>query len=312
MLRRLLPSRIIFLITILTATGAFCEELGGDDETKKKVDSLFVLSCGGLEKYRDLQQPAESTLIAMGEEAVSHLLGRLNTQSAREKWTLIRILGKIGEPAVMPLVDSLDSKDKEVTKLSVRILGDIKDSRAVRPLVALLTRKDYNIRSDACESLGKTADTSAFTDVSLRMEDSVEVVRKSAAVALGRMNDQRGIPYLVKGMSDSHFSVRMSSANSLVAIGQPAVASLLPLLDNAGEPTMNLAIESLGRLKTKEALPLLVNKLGADSWSTRAFAVEALGEIGDQRGLRAVKTMKKLETHPFVLGKIEQYSEDKN
>ena len=112
MLRKLIPSLIIFLITVLTAAVAFCEEPGGDDDTRKKVDSLFVLSCGGLEKYRDLQQPAESTLTAMGEEAVPHLLGRLNTQSAREKWTLIRILGKIGEPAVTPLIDSLGSQDK--------------------------------------------------------------------------------------------------------------------------------------------------------------------------------------------------------
>lgn len=310
MSKKLIPSLVIFLLAVLTTAVAFCQESGEDEETKKKVDSLFVLSCGGLEKYRDLQQPAESTLTAMGEEAVPHLLGRLNTQSAREKWTLIRILGKIGEPAVPPLIDSLGSQDKEVTKLSVRILGDIKDSRAVKPLIALLTRADYNIRSDVCESLGKTADTSAFTDVSLRMDDSVETVRKSAAVALGRMKDLRGISYLVRGISDPHFSVRMSSANSLVAIGEPTIAFFLTLLNNTDEATMNLAIESLGKLKAKEAVLLLTDKLRADSWSTRAFAVEALGEIGEQRGLRAIKAMKKQESHPFVLGKIEQYSKE--
>jgi HEAT repeat protein len=299
-------SSLVFgLLIVLAGSAAFCDE-PPEDSVKKKVDSLFVLSCGGLEKYRDQQQPAESTLVGMGGEAVPYLLGKLNTQSAREKWTLIRIFGKIGEPAVMPLIDSLDSRDKEVTKLTIRIFGDIKDSRSVKPLVAMLNRDDYNVRNDACESLGKIADTMAFGEVSLRMADSVEVVRKSAAVALGRMKDERAIPYLVRGMSDPHFGVRMASANSLVEIGQPSVPSLLLLLDHAQEPTMNLAIECLGRLKSREAVLLLLEKLKADDWSTRAFAVEALCEIGDARGVQAVKAMKTGETHPFVLGKIEQ------
>jgi HEAT repeat protein len=300
------------LFVILLAANALGDELVGEDQIKKKVDSLFVLSCGAMEKYRELQQPAESTLVEMGNQAVLHLLAKLDVQSAREKWTLIRILGKIGEPAVLPLIDSLGSRDKDVTKLTIRILGDIKNSQAVKPLISLLDRKDYNIRSQCCESLGKIADTTAFNDLSKCMMDSVEVVRKSAAVSLGKIKDLRGISYLMRGMSDPHFSVRMSSANSLVAIGQPAVASLLSLLENTDEPTMNLAIESLGKMKAREAVPLLTDKLKADSWSTRAFAVEALGAIGDPKGLRAIKAIKKQETHPFVLGRIEQYSEDGN
>lgn len=297
-------SLMVILFMFLPATSAFCDEPLEEDRLGKKVDSLFVLSCGGLEKYRDQQQPAESTLVEMGAKAVPRLLGKLDTQSAREKWTLIRVFGKIGEPAVEPLIDSLESRDKEVTKLTIRILGDIKDNRSVRPLTALLVRDDYNIRSHCCESLGKLADTTAFNDVSLRMKDSVEVVRKSAAVALGKMKDERAIPHLVHGMSDPHFSVRMTSANSLVQIGEPSVKSLLFLLDHADEATMNLAIESLGKLKSEEAVAPLLKKLKADGWSTRAFAVEALGEIGDQRAIRAIRAMQKGETHPFVLGKI--------
>lgn len=298
-------SFVFGLLIILLATTAFCDQ-PAEEEMKKKVDSLFVLSCGGLEKYRDQQQPAESTLVEMGERAVPYLLEKLDTQSAREKWTLIRIFGKIGEPAAMPLIGRLGSEDKEVIKLTIRILGDVKDDRAVKPLVGMLDRADYNIRSHACESLGKIADTAAFSEVSLRMEDSVEVVRKSAAVALGKMKDQRAIPYLVGGMSDPHFSVRMTSANSLVQIGEPAVKSFIFLLDHSDEPTLNLAIESLGRMKSEKAVSPLLEKLSADDWSTRAFAVEALGEIGDPRGIQAIRAMREKETHPFVLGRIEQ------
>jgi HEAT repeat protein len=296
---------VLIFIVLWTESG-LCQSSSDEDKLKKKVDSLFVLSCGGLEKYRDQQEPAESTLVEMGEEAVPYLLEKLTTQSAREKWTLIRIFGKIGKTATLPVIGRLDSKDKEETKLAIRILGEIKDNRAVQPLIGLINRDDYNIRSDVCESLGRIADTTAFTDVSLRMEDTVEVVRKCAAVALGKMKDNHAIPYLARGLSDQHFSVRMSSANSLVEMGKPSIKSLLFLLDHSGAPTLHLAIESLGKLKCEEAVPSLLEKLKDEDWATRAFAVEALGEIGDQRGILAVKKMAKEETHPFVLSKIDK------
>ncbi len=297
---------IICVFIIFWAQSGLCQAPSEEDELKRKVDSLFVLACGGLEKYRDQQQPAESTLVEMGDEAVPYLLEKLTTQSAREKWTLIRVFGKIGKTATLPVIERLDSKDKDETKLAIRILGEIKDNRAVQPLIGLIDIEDYNIRSNVCESLGRIADTTAFTDVSLRMEDSVEVVRKCAAVALGKMEDTRAIPRLVRGLSDPHFSVRMSSANSLVEIGEPSIKSLLFLLDHSGAPTLHLAIESLGRLKCEKALPALLAKLKDEDWATRAFTVEALGEIDDQRGISAITEMKKDEIHPFVLNKIEQ------
>ena len=297
---------IICFFIIFSVGSGYCENLNVKDELKKRVDSLFVLACGGLEKYRDQAQPAESTLVEMGETAVPYLLEKLDTQSAREMWTLIRIFGKIGKPAVVPLVNKLDSENKDETKLAIRCLGDIKDSQAVEPLIEVLSREDYNIRSLACESLGKIEDTTAFEPVALRMEDSVEVVRKSAAVALGKMKDTRAIPYLVRGLSDSHFSVRMSSANSLVEIGEPAVKPLLFLLDHSVQSTLHLAMESLGKLKAKKAVFPLLEKLKDEDWATRAFTVEALIEINDPKGIEAVKELRKKETHPFVLSKIEK------
>jgi len=131
------------------------------------------------------------------------------------------------------------------------------------------------------------------------------VVRKSAAVALGRIKDNRAIPYLVKGLSDPHYSVRMTSADALVAIGEPSVKSILLLLTSSpGEP-LYLAIEVLGRLKSKPAVIPLINQLKDQDWAARAFAVEALKEIGDPRGIRAIAELKKKEMHPFVLSNID-------
>jgi len=297
---------LICLFTILLTRNGFCESSEVKDELKEKVDSLFILSNGGLEKYRDQAQPAESTLVAMGENAVPYLMEKLTTQDARDMWTLIRIFGKIGKPSVVPLIGRLNSENKDEVKLTIRCLGEIKDHQAVPPLIGLLNNNDYNIRSLSCESLGKIEDSTSFEKLSYCMQDSVEVVRKSAAVALGKMKDPHAIPYLILSLSDPHYSVRMSSANSLVEIGEPAVKPLLSLLNNSTDQILHSAIESLGKLKDKQAVPSLIEKLKDEDWATRAFAVEALREINDPRGIEAVKELKKKETHPFVLSKIEK------
>lgn len=301
---------LLFLwIILFVSVEAFGETPAVKDALKEKVDSLFILAGAGLEKYRDQAPEAESTLSKMGELAVPYLMEKLTTQDAREKWTLIRILGKIGKPAVIPLIERIESQNKDEAELSVRILGDIKDTLAVRPLIKLLNKDNYNIRSYACESLGKIGDTTAFSDVNLRLEDSVEVVRKSAVVALGKMKDQRAIPSLIHGLSDPHFSVRMTSSNSLVEMGETSVKPLLSLLNNSTDQTLHLTIETLGKLKDKQAVVPLVGKLKDQDWATRAFAVEALKEIGDSKGIQAIKELKKKETHPFVLSKIEKIND---
>ncbi|MFH1336529.1 MAG: hypothetical protein ABII96_08425, partial [Candidatus Zixiibacteriota bacterium] len=86
---------ILITLQILVSSG-YTQDIMGKEDLKEKVDSLFIVSNGVSEKYRDQAQPAESTLVAMGEQAVPYLMEKLDTQSAREKWTLIRILGKIG------------------------------------------------------------------------------------------------------------------------------------------------------------------------------------------------------------------------
>jgi hypothetical protein len=53
-------------------------------------------------------------------------------------------------------------------------------------------------------------------------------------------------------------------------------------------------------------------KLESNDWTTRAFVVVALGEIGDIEGIKAIRNLKKIETHPFVLKKIEEVFAKRN
>lgn len=276
------------------------------EDLKSKVDELFLKASSGEERYRDLVEPSKKALIKMGQDAVPYLVEKLDTQDAREILTLVEILGKIGEPAVIPLIESLKSENKDKVKTASRILGDIKDKKAVRPLSDLLDNSDYNIRANACASLGKIGDTTVLNDVIFLLNDSVEVVRKSAAVSLGDLNSPRSVDALIKALKDRHFSVRMTASISLVKLGKPAVEPLLKTLKDKDDDTGYLSIECLGKIKDPRAIPFLIEELKSQDWAERGFAVEALTDIGDQKGIGAIRSIEIIESHPFVKRKIEE------
>lgn len=286
---------------------SFCSDLKSQVE---QVDELFIKASSAEEKYRDMVEPSKKALIEMGKDAVPFLVDKLETQDAREILALVDILGKIGEPAVLPLIDCLKSENENKIKTSSRILGDIKDKRAVQPLSDLLDNPDFNIRANACASLGKIGDTTVLDEIIFLLQDSVEVVRKSASVSLGDLNNPRAIDVLIHALRDKHFSVRMTASVSLVKLGPQVVEPLMKVLNDADDNTRYLAIESLGKIKDTRAVQFLLEKLSSKDWAERGFAVEALGKIGDKKGIDAIIDLSKKESHPFVKRKIRETLEE--
>ena len=204
----------------------------------------------------------------------------------------------------MPLIHELESENKEVLRTSARILGKIGDPKAAPDLAKLLDHPDLKIRGAACTSLGQVGDTAFLEVVVSVFSDSVETVRKSAAYALGELKTPGGIPALISAFEDPHYSVRLTAVSSLAEIGELAADTLIVLLDHPDLGVQNLSIEALGKIKCSRAVDPLLSKLDSEYWTTRAFAVEALGEIGDKRGIVAVVNLQEKETHPFVLNRI--------
>ncbi len=62
-------------------------------------------------------------------------------------------LGKIGKPAVMPLIAALNNRNATVRWLAAETLGKIKDSRAMEPLKHALNDKDGYVRGKVAKAL---------------------------------------------------------------------------------------------------------------------------------------------------------------
>ena len=123
------------------------------------------------------------------------------------------------EECVMPLVDivlgnrEVEGKDDPIKEdpdkfLKVRcalikVLGRLKDEKAVIPLMYMLNdrNENYKIRLNAAEALGRIGDTYAVNPLINLVADDQEssvYVKESAAKALGMLGDVRAIKPLVE------------------------------------------------------------------------------------------------------------------
>lgn len=114
----------------------------------------------------------------------------------------------------------------------------------------------------------------------LKSSDAEE--RREATVDLGR-SGRGAVPYLLSALGDRDWRVRKTAVEALVGLGGPAVTSGLVLHlsahDNAG--ARNSAIEALVRLGSASVGPLL-KLLDTGDPDVRKFAVDVLGDIGDR------------------------------
>ena len=116
-------------------------------------------------------------------------------------------------------------------------------------------------------------------------DDENAVLRNAALSALERQGPY-AVPHLVALARGENAEVAMFAVQILSRIKDPGSAqALLPLLEHSDSNIAQAAIEAVGALKAREAVPGLIRLLDADLWLQFA-AVAALGEIGDPRAVQ--------------------------
>jgi HEAT repeat protein len=308
-----LGSLILMLVAVTISSPAF-----GEEQEQPILDSLWIRASSGELKYRDLVERSKQSLVEMAEQSVPYLVGKLDTKGAREMHTLVDIFKRIGSPAVDDLIESLRSENHDVVRLACRCLGPIEDKRATEPLLTLLEEDDFRVRAASVEAIGKIGDSIATEQVIEMLRDSSETVRKSASVALGKIGDREAVGPLIDALGDEHFSVRYTAVASLVSLSPEAneklVRELRSLLEKRQigqlaekeNSRLYFMVQYLGEMKERNALPLLREVLMVeDDWACRAFAAEALAQIGELSTLSSLEAARERETNPFALSKIE-------
>jgi HEAT repeat protein len=131
----------------------------------------------------------------------------------------------------------------------------------------------------------------------LLADESNATLRNSALTALERQGPY-AIEFLEKVTRGADADLAMFAVQALARIGAPrTIPLLLTLLNHRSENVGLAAIEALGDMHADDAVPRLLENLNGSVW--RQFAIiRTLGLIGDARALDAILT---LRSHPMLI-----------
>lgn len=267
-----LISKISILIIFIIASN-----INAQTDLEKKVDSLFVIASSGELKYRDMVESAKDSIATMGAGVVPHLVSKFDTQSARERLTIIHILKRIGSPAVPYLITSLKNPNGLVVQRVCWALGDIADSTALDPLIEISTHSRWQVRDQALGAIGDIKNNRGADAVFIGFKDSVANVRKAAVVAAGKIGILEAIPNLVHLLGDDFYGARMSSAEALLKLDTGMILSALEdSIMSQNSFVGSLACIILSKIKTDAAVDLLKHTFDNASENLRPHAAVAL------------------------------------
>jgi HEAT repeat protein len=111
-------------------------------------------------------------------------------------------------------------------------------------------------------------------------DETNATLRNAAITALERQGPY-AVPHLESMLARPEEDVVMFALQMLARIGEPSVVrAVAPLVRHSNPNIAQSAVEALGRLRSAQAVPTLLDLLQGDLWIQLA-AIEALGEIGD-------------------------------
>ncbi len=145
-------------------------------------------------------------------------------------------LAAIGQPAVKPLTEILNSDDLDTAIWSAYTLGKIGPDAApaAKSLTDSLQSPDDDLRSVAARSLGqiRAADPATITALATLLTDENDRVRQQAASALGEIGPaaKKATSGLIAALADE--PVRSHALKSLIQIGPTALPELRVALEN--------------------------------------------------------------------------------
>ncbi len=127
---------------------------------------------------------------------------------ARIGYKVADALGKIGAPAVAPLLDALEHGGPAVRARAAYALGKIPDARVPDALVGHLHDPEWSVRDNALAGLADRRDPRSFEALAAALGDSHWIVRRTAADKLGESRDPRAVAPIAAAFEDELQSER--------------------------------------------------------------------------------------------------------
>jgi HEAT repeat protein len=206
------------------------------------------------------------------------------------------------KPDLKKIAAQLESSDSKDRLLALTSLRGVEPEDAVPLIKKALNDEILPVRSMAVFALGIKPTAECFPLLIELLESDPDYgIRADAAGALGYLNDIRAFEHLVRAFyEDTNWLVRFSAAVSLGNLQDIRAKELLvEALDSDEVILQQAAIAALGEIKAVESVGKILNFVPSEDWLIRQRIAEALGNLGTEKGISALKFLAK-DLHPQV------------
>jgi HEAT repeat protein len=245
----------------------------------------------------------KDTLLVLTPEprvVMNEVLRALKEPEADVRVDAVDYLGRLGTPALQPLLASLRDPEAEVRTAAVKSLQvvAVSDDLLIATLTRLLKDKDPELRKNVLGVLLRCpAGVAMPLFLKALKEDDDAVVRRQAAVGVRELShgDKVARQALAEATKeDKDPFVRGVAVNALTSFGLPAVPVLIDALGDDDQDVRQTALDSLQKvqLDNKKMFPLVTAALKSEKVRLRLGATYAMNRFGKDAVDELLKMLK--------------------
>jgi len=201
---------------------------------------------------------------------------RLSSTEIEERRDALMHLGRLRRPEASRVAASaLTDLMPIIRATAASAVVSLPPDEAAGVLVSLLADKDEFVRQQVAYALGSTKSRSAVPPLVERVNlDKMDSVRAAAVVALGQIADESAVVPLVTTLTGTTSGAKKQKREK-------------------NEFILRAAARSLGQIRSRAAVPALIDALGNEALpiDVRRESAHSLGLIGDATALPALRAV---------------------
>jgi HEAT repeat protein len=317
------PSDIMLTVPSITALG----KIGGSRALETLINALT-------DRLVFIRRESAQALGSLGDKrAIPELRKALKDADKVVRIYALHSLIMLGEAhsldsviGVLEVVDkgrNLEAEEITVIEAAAKILGDLREPRAVVPLIRVLQKRELltgmigeylGALYEVVRAIGNIGDPRAIPSLAefleheqsmkkdwpnlasdemigvlkIAIEQLLKASQKPRTVKSTRKSKRAENAYgiyssLIKSLSSSDGSKRQEAAEKLAGAGKDAVSPLIEALTDKHPGVRAGAAYALGKIGDLQAAPPLIDHLQDPNENVRSITASALGRLGDPR-----------------------------
>jgi HEAT repeat protein len=236
-----------------------CAALVGIGKTGSARDvGTLVAALGGSDQERGAA--TEALALLPGKDTTAAVAAKAKAAEPKLKTILLHVLGKRGDPSVLPLlVGAAKDNDEAVRIAALQAMGDLKATGAAPTLVAALKAAKGAERDKAEWALSRIPGEQTTQAIAAAIKSADKDGRSVLLRSLGYRKDPNTLPALIASTKDPEEAVRAAAFRAMGQLGHiKGLDTILAALETVKGAERDAAVYALRGMQGREATAAMI------------------------------------------------------